>query len=599
MSARGIVEEVFGRPMTREIWSANYDKALPFVMLGVELSAVLPAVFYMFRYGQRRGRGKFLDAFGGPLGSPAQRRRQATASHIAGVLAQKEEWFAGFEGETERAVLADLLLAFCVENKNRALGRDEPIQRVFPTHYLSNWIDLPDRVAHLRGVPETIVAMLVKQEEGDFLLPTPKEARTWFPLGRGIEGNILLEPFATGVRIQGNLADRGSDKFDEQAKVSVDQLLTIRLAQALGQAPDHNRSEGGPVIPNQLPIAERSAHHFSEDIRRFVRAYAGEIPRHAFVEMLEACMAVGLFTVLRAVMEVMFAWVETGTVPEKDQQLPAELFVDASGGLDADLRSVAEASFADWMRRTERFHTALMAARLLDYLVRHDRELRRVSPNSRPSARPWLDRLGAVLHLRLPEAEPLHRDLERKAIELRERLETEHPEAAMMLEDERNEPNVVLRLAKSLTLLLGPSNTRSKLTELADAILLTNRVNRLGAKRDVYRKEATMGKAIREIARSIVFSDAVLDYLVHLHALPARQASVHRPLSFKEFLDILRDRYGLCVHAAPAGLPVSHALLQRNQAILEARLRNLGLLLGVNDAESMKRLRPRFPIAER
>jgi hypothetical protein len=35
-------------------------------------------------------------------------------------------------------------------------------------------------------------------------------------------------------------------------------------------------------------------------------------------------------------------------------------------------------------------------------------------------------------------------------------------------------------------------------------------------------------------------------------------------------------------------------LLARNRSILERRLRDLGLLVGVNDAESMKRLRPRF-----
>ena len=50
---------------------------------------------------------------------------------------------------------------------------------------------------------------------------------------------------------------------------------------------------------------------------------------------------------------------------------------------------------------------------------------------------------------------------------------------------------------------------------------------------------------------------------------------------------------------APSGLPVSRSLLQRNRDVLERRLRDLGLLVGVNDAESMKRLRPLFERAER
>lgn len=50
---------------------------------------------------------------------------------------------------------------------------------------------------------------------------------------------------------------------------------------------------------------------------------------------------------------------------------------------------------------------------------------------------------------------------------------------------------------------------------------------------------------------------------------------------------------------APPGMSISNDLLQANHAILERRLRDLGLLVGVNDAEAMKRLRPRFdPAAE-
>jgi hypothetical protein len=58
-SARSIVDEILGRGMTREIWTANYDKVLPVSVQDFDLFAVLPAVFYMFRFGQRRGEGSF------------------------------------------------------------------------------------------------------------------------------------------------------------------------------------------------------------------------------------------------------------------------------------------------------------------------------------------------------------------------------------------------------------------------------------------------------------------------------------------------------------------------------------------------------------
>jgi hypothetical protein len=57
---------------------------------------------------------------------------------------------------------------------------------------------------------------------------------------------------------------------------------------------------------------------------------------------------------------------------------------------------------------------------------------------------------------------------------------------------------------------------------------------------------------------------------------------------------VIEDRYGFCVDTAPPGMAISNDLLRANRAILERRLRDLGLLVGVNDAEAMKHLRPRF-----
>ena len=86
-SVRSVVDDVLSRAMTREVWSGDYHKALPVTVHDYELSAVLPAVFYMFRFGQRRGAGKFLETFGSSEGTDAQRRRSATVERIAEKLA--------------------------------------------------------------------------------------------------------------------------------------------------------------------------------------------------------------------------------------------------------------------------------------------------------------------------------------------------------------------------------------------------------------------------------------------------------------------------------------------------------------------------------
>ena len=589
-NARGIVEDVLSRDMTREIWSGSYDKALPIIINNFDLSAILPAVFYMFRYGQRRGRGTFLKTFGSTAGPPRQRRQAATIERIATTLV-KNDTFTGFEGEVEKAILGDLLLCFCLENVRHALGRTEQVQRVAPAHYLASWVDLPDNVAHLRYVPEMIVALLADQQ--DDYVQQNDGTPTWFPVGRGFEDNLLLRAFNQGVTQRGELGSRTADHFEEQTLVGLDQLLMVRLAQQLGAAPGkaRGRKDKGE-ISNQRPIAEKAAQHFSEDMRRFVRSYAGSIPRHAFVELLESCMAVGLTTIFTSTIEILLAWAKTGKICKRGDQEPAYLFVDCSNGVDRQLRGLAEQSMDEFMRRVERFPTILMALRLLDYRARYNRKIKELEIQTRPYATAWLNLLGALLHDRHPQAQFIRYIMEEDAEKLAEKLKDEYTEAAQILHNAENQPNPLWPLAEALTALLG-SHTRGNMMRMIDSMLLINRPHGLASKRKTRRRAAGIGTRQRDV-RSLVFTDAVLDYLVHLHVLRNSNRSGVRALSFKAFMGSLHERYGFAVDVAPPGLDISNDLLQRNRAILERRLRDLGLLVGVNDAEAMKRLQPRF-----
>ena len=592
-TARSIVDEILGRGMTKAIWTGNYEKVLPISLQLFDLTAVLPAVFYMFRYGHRRGTGRFLPTFGGEAESKRQKKQTATIDRVADVLANCEA-FTGFETAVEKAILGDLLLSFCLENAKKALGRKEPVLRVAPAHYMASWVDLPSPVVHLRYVPEMLVAMLADQQE--FYVAQNKDGdKTWFAVGRGFEDNLLLKVFHKGVVREGPLGDRTSDRFDETADVGIDQLLMIRLAQQLGQAPDKLRGKesGGDRISNQRPIAELAARHFSEDLRHFIRGYADAIPRHSFVEMLEACMAAGLTTIFTSVVELLFEWVDTGTIRPKNSQCPAELFVDCSNGVQRTLRSVAEQSMEDFMRRIERLPVVLMALRLLDYEARYDPSLKKLDIEYRPYATAWINLLGELLKERRNEARDVHRDLERHAQRLAEAFEHDYPQAAEILGNDRNQPNPVWRLAETLTFLQGRRNTQGNLLSMIDSSLMINRPNGIASKRKVIRAIAGSGRKQRDV-RSIVLTDAVLDHLVHLHVLRNGKSGGYRPLAFAEFLSIVRKRHGFCIEAAPPGVTVSNDLLRENRLILERRLRDLGLLIGVNDAESMKYLRPRF-----
>jgi hypothetical protein len=578
--------------MTREIWSVNYDKALPVSVQDFDLSAVLPAVFYMFRFGHRRGKGKFLETFGSDTGTPRDRRRAATIDRVANKLAETEP-FEDFQDETARAILGDLLLCFCLENTKRALGRDEQVQRVAPAHYMASWVDLPEAVANLRYVPEMIVAMLADQRDR-YVQQNHEGDRTWFTVGRGFEDNVLLKAFHQGLVREGPLSDRAADRFQEDTRVGLDQLLMIRLAQKLGVAPDKLRGSEGERISNQRPVAEQAARYFSEDIRGFIRAYAGVIPRHAFVELLESCVAVGLTTIVTSVIELLFQWAATGEICKASEQRPAHLFVDCANGVERSLRALAEQSMDDFMRRIERFPAVLMALRLLDHGARYDATLRRLEIPTRPYASDWLNLLGELLHGRRNESEAILYHLERKAAELADRLQEDHPDAADTLRNDRAQPNPVWRLAEALTFLQGRKNTQNNVVALLDSAFMIGRPNGLAARRAVIRRVAVGGPGKRSDLRSVVFTDSALDYLVHLHVLRTGNKTGYRPLSFKAFVELVRERYGLCVDHAPPGMTISNELLRLNRLVLERRLRDLGLLMGVNDAEAMKHLRPRF-----
>ena len=598
---REIVENALSPDLVKEIWTGSYEKVLPVALQTFEISAILPVVFYMFRYGHRRGVGSFLATFGPPSGTPAQKRRQTTVDRIAAKLAETDG-LAGFDGDVERAILGDLLLCFCLENVRHRLGRDQQVQRVAPTHYMASWIDLPWNVSNLRYVPEMIVAMLANRRTGDHVTRSePTDRTTYFSVGNGYEDNVLLRAFSQGLAHRGDvLADRASDRFhDTNEAVGLDQLLTIRLALQLGAAPAKLRApRQGPDahrISNQRPIAEVASRRFSDDIRRFVRSYADSTPRHVFVDMVESCITIGLTTIVTSTVEVLSGWAATGSVPVRDTQRPAPLFVDCSNGADRRLRLRGEQSSDDLMRRLERVPVILMALRLLDYEARSRPRIKLQKVATRPYATAWLNLLGDLVHDRHTEAQRVAFAIEDKAEKLAEKVADDHEDVARTLlggvDDQRHS---VWRLANGLMALKGASDFQKNFIGMLDSILAVGRPNGLAVKRTTTRGSGP-GMRRRRDVRTLVFTDSALDYLVHLHLLPGPTGGADA--NIVSFLDFLREDYGFYVDTAPPSMTISNEVLVRNRAALERRLRDLGLLIGVNDAERMKRLTPRFEAA--
>jgi hypothetical protein len=570
--SRKVVEAVLTPRDAKELWTAGYRPALPIVLNDFALGSVLPAVLYMMRWGCRRGKGRFFSEYG----------QEPSIARVAKLLS-RDDSLIGFAGDVQQAILGDLLLAFCLENRHHRLGRDEQVQRVFPTHYFSSWVDLPLDVANLRGVPELVVGLLARQQEGATI---SRGTGGLYAVGTGFGGNRLLALLGPGTAIEGQPDNLKSDRFDENAELSVDQLLTVRLAQSLGEAPSKLRGQN-PEIPNQRPVALRAAEQFYEDINIFLRAYGEHIPRQSLLSMLESGLCIGLTNIYLSTVYALLHWAGAGVLQAKNEQPPWPLFVDCSMSADLVLRRLSEECVDDLLHRMGRLPVIMMCLQILDQRARQEKLLPPLEPD--PTAR--INFLGDLLQGRLEQSRDIARDLDRNCNRLAEELKEDgSSEAVTILENGVVAP--AWRLAEALVLLMGEKVQFRHFRQGLDACLMIDQPNGLARKR----KSTVRGKGAER--RSVVLTNTVLDFLVHRHLRKAKKGTGPTRLSLARFIDVLKDRYGFYIGESPPGMAVPADLLRRNRAFLERRLRDLGLFVGVNDAESMKRLRERFQVEE-
>ena len=586
--ARKIAESVFNKDMVKDIWRYQYDKAFPVTIQDVEMSSILPSVFYMFRFGHRRSTGRFLDVF-------ADKNGKATVQKIAEKLSETNE-IVGFKGKVERAILGDLLLAFSVENKGYEGGQKKQVQRIVPAHYLSGWVDLPEAAAHTRRIPEMIVAILANQQDA-FVEKTCEEVD--FPVVYNLHKNALLNAFSNGMK---PIDDESRisykvDLFDESTRrIGVDQLLMVRLAQLLDEAPQRLKDKDAGKISNQQPVSEKAAKNFSEDLRNFTLGYANQMPTQAFSTMLEACISIGMYSNFMSTALILQKWYENGTITPLSDQQPAPLFVDCSSGMDKKLREVAEFSFDELGRTIDRLPVILTTLRLLDYYVYDEELMNDQCIKVQPYAREWIEMLGKIL-LQPSASEDaffIHKLASKQSKKLAERLGDAFPEATGILCGSSSENNSIKRFSAALTNLMGPS-TGKKAWSMMDSVMNCGRVNCLAHKRLTRKAVDITGSGRRDrIVRSLVLSDSVLEHIVHLFLFHQQKKYGALEMSYNEFLKKIRLRYGFHIDCAPNGSPIPNNELQKNRKILEKRLRDLGLLVGVNDAESMKKVISRF-----
>lgn len=587
--SRELVVRALSHQMTAKVWTGNYAPVFPFTPQDVSIGAILPAMLYMFRWGHRRGRGEFSKVY-----SDAETPKPTIRS-VARKLS-KHSLLSGFDSELGLTILGDMLLASTLENQRRKEGHDEPVQRCVANHYLASWIDLPASVANLRGVPEMLVALLANQSKGEVLEPGQKHGR--YPVGSRIEDNMLLRLFGPGMRVESEYrSDLKSDTFDENAPIAIDQLLAVRLAQMCGSAPIKASGKGqqSPIL-NQWPIARAAFTALREDLECFLEAYGPTMPRLSFLPMMESGLALSLTNILLSTIPIVEYWEAHGRVSDISEQKPWEIFADCSMAVDHGLRDASEQSFDLTRQRLGRLAEPLMYMRLLDFYVTTESEMPPSTwPPRAPDARGWLDLLGSLacgVHKESNDAERSFRKFGNTLAQVLEENDPGHPIIAMVRKTDNTRRRGIV-LADALVGLMDRKASKLELVTVLNSFLMADQPNGLARRRRVTLRVRRSNQKTGDVI-SFQLSNTALEFLVHRHTRRRGKRFREQPLSLPKFLEILRDRYGICVDIAPPGMQVPSELLQRNRQFLERRLRDLGLLIGVNDAERMKRLRQRF-----
>ena len=590
VSNRDIVVYAVNQAFAHEVWTVIYEHALPITPQDYELSSVIPAVMYMARYGKRRGAGQVQATFGVPAsnGPPSVSMRS-----IANVLSVENDEFAGFDTPTGQAILGDLLLTWCLENKGQAEGQEAKVARVFPTHFFASWVDLPDTVAHLRGVPELITSALASQDRGPTVqaVPTGQLRPAGFAVGVAPRDNPLLAVLATAVETTGHVSTMSGDRLNdpEADNLGIDELLMARLAGRLGRAPMPVAGQASG-IPNRRPANPRAAIDFRDDTMRFVRYYGTRMPRQSFTQLLECGITLGMSQMVLRSARAIFHLQEHGLrLDRSDLARPWELFVDCSEGRDRGLRHLAEQSMEETLRMFEQLPRAMMVFRMLHgHMQRQGLFPDNLNVND-PDPTGLLEFLSSVyqgasnLSLRVTtHFQSVCLNLAH-ALRMHETEDSARGDIASRLANDDGRP--AERLAGALCELMGDMQQRQQYVKTLDSSMGTARVTGLANRRRTPR---------RGLSRSAVMHTPMLDYLVHLHLAPQIAGRSTHHLSLRGFLDTIRTRHGICIDRAPDGTSIASEQLVANKALLEARLRDLGLLVSVNDAEDLKTLRSRY-----
>jgi hypothetical protein len=387
--------------------------------------------------------------------------------------------------------------------------------------------------------------------------------------------NMLKDFFFAGVDARTEAPRLGDD-------IDVETQALISLSEAVrGQIAD--RAAGLPRR-SYPPLYQQAADHLADDVLRLL-VHREFIPRTVLVDYLKILFAFHLALYHLKIMKLLPALVRG----DKNATADGEFFLDVTGLPDSASARLAERSAAAWFGRIPSFVRATFTVKKLDDFAQH---LARRNLLRRPSGGNFgVSDLLPLLGSRYREERLRYAAGRLTAIEdARESGPDADPAQTQLLQLGTDEFTTYIEMITHYRVRFH----RQYLTECLDSLLLKNRPGAMIAQP-------------RGGARRFTLDSRLLEVLLQLSLLDvdSRHGFYTRSLRIDHFVDLLRERYGLCVDRLPDGdgfgptIVTDHAALRENRAAFVARLREIGFYSDLSDAYLTQIITPRYTVEAR
>jgi hypothetical protein len=378
--------------------------------------------------------------------------------------------------------------------------------------------------------------------------------------------------FFAGVDVPTQAPRPGADiDVETQALISLSDAVQNQISDRAATDRDHR---------SYPPLYQEAADLLADDVLRLL-AHRALIPRTVLVEYLKILLAFHLALYHLNIVKLLPTLVRG----ERNAAADGGFFLDVTGLPGSGPARLAERSAALWYGRIPGFVRAAFTVKKLDDFAEY--MFKRGVPRPPGGFFQVRDLLG-LLGPNRREERLRYAGGRLSAIEDARDREAEDPEYDQILQLGTDEFTTYVEVVTHFRVRFH----RKYLTECLDTLLLKNR-------------PGSMIAQPRGGHRRFVLDSRLLEVLLQLSLLGVTRHGTFetRSLRIDEFLDLLRDRYGLHIDRLPDGdgfgpaIVTDHAALRHNRAAFVARLREIGFYSELSDAYLTQTITPRYTIS--